>query len=42
MLFKKIISDYSNNHTKLIRTMRGQTAELLIIKACGTYSYHSY
>jgi hypothetical protein len=33
MLFKEIISVYSENHTKSI-------IELMIIKSGGTYSYH--
>jgi len=37
MLFKEIIAVYSENHTEPII----QNAELLIVKAAGTYSYHS-
>jgi hypothetical protein len=40
MLFKKIITVYSKNHTKPINTPHSQIAELLIIKAGGTHSYH--
>jgi hypothetical protein len=38
MLFRKIIA-YSKNHVKLINTLCGQNAQLLNIKAGGTYSY---
>jgi hypothetical protein len=34
MLFKEIIAVYSEKHIK-------QNTELLIVKAAGTYSYHS-
>jgi hypothetical protein len=37
MLFKDIITVYAENHTMPIK----QNAELLIIKAGGTYIYHS-
>jgi hypothetical protein len=40
MLFKEVIAVYSDSHTKPINTLCGQNAELLIIKAGGTYSYH--
>jgi hypothetical protein len=40
MLFMEIIAVISENHMKLINALCGQTAELLIFKACGTYSYH--
>jgi hypothetical protein len=41
MLFKAIITVFSENHTKLTNTICGQNAELLIImKAGGTYGYH--
>jgi hypothetical protein len=40
MLFKEIISVYSENNVKLINTFCGQNAELLNIKAGGTYNYH--
>jgi hypothetical protein len=36
MLFKEIIAVYSENRTKSIR----ENAEVLIVKAGGTYSYH--
>jgi hypothetical protein len=39
-LFKEIIAAYPENHTKPINTLCGQNAELFIIKAGGTYSYH--
>jgi hypothetical protein len=38
MLFKEIIASYSENHTKHLNTLCGQYAELLIIKAGGTYT----
>jgi CRISPR/Cas system-associated protein Csm6 len=38
-LFRKIIAVYSENHTKPLNTMCGQNAELLIVKAGGTYGY---
>jgi hypothetical protein len=37
MLFKEIIPDYTENHTKPYL----QNAELMIVKADGTYCYHS-
>jgi hypothetical protein len=40
MLFKEIIAVYSENHTKHISTLCGYSAELVIVKAGGTYSYH--
>jgi hypothetical protein len=40
ILFRKIIAVYSENHSKQINIMSEQNAELLIIKAGGTYSYH--
>jgi hypothetical protein len=40
MLFREIIAVYSENHMKPINTLCGQNAEILIIKAGGTYSYH--
>jgi hypothetical protein len=40
MLFKEIIAVYSENHRKPINTAFGQNAELLVIKAGGTHSYH--
>jgi hypothetical protein len=39
-LFKKIIAVYSENYMKYINTHYGQSAELLIVKTGGTYSYH--
>jgi hypothetical protein len=39
MLFKEIIAVYYENHTKLISTLCGQNAELVNVKACGTYNY---
>jgi hypothetical protein len=36
----EIIAVYSENHTKHINTLCGQNAELLIVEACGAYSYH--
>jgi hypothetical protein len=40
MLFKKIIYVYSENHTKHIDTLCGQSKELLIVKVGGIRSYH--
>jgi hypothetical protein len=40
LMFKEIIFVYSKNHTKPINTLFRQNAELLIVKAGGTYSYH--
>jgi hypothetical protein len=37
MLFKEIIVGYSESHTKAISV---QNAQLLIVKAGGTHSYH--
>jgi hypothetical protein len=39
-LFKDIIAVYSENRTKRINTKWGKNAELLNVKAVGTYSYH--
>jgi hypothetical protein len=39
ILFREIIGVLSENHTKPINTLCGQNAELLIIKAGGTYNY---
>jgi hypothetical protein len=39
-LIKKIIIGYCENHTKPINTLYGQNAELLNVKAGGTYGYH--
>jgi hypothetical protein len=41
MLFKEIISVYSENFTKPINAIYGQNEKLLNVKAGGTYSYHS-
>jgi hypothetical protein len=40
MLFTEMTVIYAENHTKLIRKLRGQNAELLIVKESGTYIYH--
>jgi hypothetical protein len=40
MLFKEIIVFYSEKHMKPVNTPFGQNAEILIVKAGGTYSYH--
>jgi hypothetical protein len=40
MLFKEVIAVYGENHMKPINTLCGQKAELLFVKAGGTYSYH--
>jgi hypothetical protein len=40
MLFKKIISVYSENRTNHINTLYGQNVELLIKKADDKNSYH--
>jgi hypothetical protein len=40
VLFKEIIAVYSENHTKTKNTICGQMAELLVVKAGGTYSHH--
>jgi hypothetical protein len=37
-LFKEIIAAYFENHTKPMNTFCEQNAELLIVKAIGTYS----
>jgi hypothetical protein len=39
MLFVEITVVYSENHMKPINYLCGQTAELVIDKAGGTYSY---
>jgi hypothetical protein len=39
MLFREIIPADSQNYKKVVSAMSGQNAELLIIKAEGTYSY---
>jgi hypothetical protein len=36
----EIIALYSGYHMKLINTYCGKYAELLIVKASGTYSYY--
>jgi hypothetical protein len=41
VLFKEIIPVFPENCVKLINTLCGQNAELLITKADGTHSYHS-
>jgi hypothetical protein len=40
MLFKEIILVYSEDHTKPINTFCGENAEMFIVKAGGTCSYH--
>jgi hypothetical protein len=40
MLLREIFTFYSENHAKPINTLYGQYAELLVVKAGGTYSYH--
>jgi hypothetical protein len=40
MLFTEIITVYTENHMKLIKTLYRQNRELLIVKAHGTYNYH--
>jgi hypothetical protein len=40
MMFKEIIAVYTENHTKHINTLCGPNAELVIVKECGTRSYH--
>jgi hypothetical protein len=40
MLFRETVAVYCENHTELTNTLSGQDAELLYVKACGTYSYH--
>jgi hypothetical protein len=40
MLIEEIIPVYSENDIKPINTLCGQNAELLIVEAGGTYSYH--
>jgi hypothetical protein len=39
-LINKIIFVYSENYMKPINTLCRQNAELLIVEASGTYSYH--
>jgi hypothetical protein len=40
MLVKDINAFYSQNDVKPINTLFGHNAELLNVKACGTYSNH--
>lgn len=40
ILFSEIIALYSLNETKPTNTIRGQDAELPVLRAGGTYSYH--
>jgi hypothetical protein len=40
MLFMGVITVYSEKQTKPINTFRGQSAELVIIEASGTYGFH--
>jgi hypothetical protein len=40
MLFRKIISAFSDNHVNPINTLFGEGIELLNVNAGGTYSYH--
>jgi hypothetical protein len=40
MLVKEITAVYSLNYMKLIYTLCGQNAELIIVKVGGTTSYH--
>jgi hypothetical protein len=40
VLFKKIITVYSEDHMKLINTCSVSNVELLIVKAGGIYSYY--
>jgi hypothetical protein len=40
ILFREIIAVFCDNHAKPSTTFCGQNAELRIIKAGGTYSYH--
>jgi hypothetical protein len=40
MLFREVLAFYSENRTKSINTVCEQNAELLIVKAGGTYSCH--
>jgi hypothetical protein len=39
-LFKEIIAVYSENYKKLTNVICEKNAELLIVNAGGTYSYH--
>jgi hypothetical protein len=40
MLFRELTAVYSENHTKPINKLCGQSAKLLIVKVGGTYTYH--
>jgi hypothetical protein len=40
MLFWKIITTCSENHTKPINTLSGQNEDILIVKIGGTNRYH--
>jgi hypothetical protein len=40
MLFREIIAVHCVNHMKHTNTLSGQNADLLNVKAGGTYSYH--
>jgi hypothetical protein len=40
IMFKEVITVYSEDHTKPINTLCRQNEELLIIEAGDTYSYH--
>jgi hypothetical protein len=40
MLFKELITVYSENHIKPKNMLCGQHAELLVIEAGGIFSYH--
>jgi hypothetical protein len=40
MLFRETITVYYENHMKPTNTFSGENAELLNVRAGGTYSYH--
>jgi hypothetical protein len=40
MLFKETVAVYRENYTNPIKTLHGQNADLLIVKAGGTFGYH--
>jgi hypothetical protein len=40
MLFREVITVYSENHMKSINALCRQNSELIIIKSGGTYSYY--
>ena len=42
MLYREIIADFSQIHTKYINTLCGQKVEFLNVKLCGTCSNHWY